>query len=62
MTEQLRFLLDQLTDEQQREIASGKLQGKTNKELAHDLGISLRAVERKLSMIRDKWRGAWGDE
>lgn len=62
MIEQLHFLLDQLTDEAQRQIALGKLEGKTNKELAHDLGISLRAVERKLSMIRDKWRGAWGDE
>jgi RNA polymerase sigma factor (sigma-70 family) len=62
MTEQLRFLLDQLTDQTQRDIALGKLHGKTNKELARDLGISLRAVERKLSMIRDKWRGNWGNE
>jgi RNA polymerase sigma factor (sigma-70 family) len=61
LTEQLSFLLDQLTDEQ-REIALGKLEGKTNKELADVLGISLRAVERKLSMIRDKWRGECDDE
>lgn len=62
MTEQLRFLLDQLGDQTQRRIALGKLEGKTNKELSDELDISLRAVERKLSMIRDKWRGEWGDE
>ena len=62
MTGQLRFLLDQLTDEAQREIALGKLHGKTNKELARELKISLRAVERKLAMIRDKWRGESFDE
>ena len=62
VTEQLRYLLDQLADEAQRQIALGKLEGKTNKELARDLGISLRAVERKLAIIRDKWRGEQGDE
>ena len=62
MTGQLRHLLEQLSDEAQRRIAAGKLKGMTNKELAGELGISLRAVERKLAMIRDKWRGKFGDE
>lgn len=62
MTGQLRHLLDQLSDDVQRQIAQGKLQGKTNQELTDELGISLRAVERKLAMIRDKWRGEFGDE
>lgn len=57
MTERLRELLDQLTDETPRRIALGKLAGYTNQELAHQLGISLRAVERKLGVIRDRWRG-----
>lgn len=57
MTERLRELLSQLTDETQRQIALGKLAGYTNQELAQQLGMSLRAVERKLSIIRDRWRG-----
>jgi DNA-directed RNA polymerase specialized sigma24 family protein len=62
MTEQLRFLLEQLRDEVQRQIALGKLEGKTNKELSTNLGISLRTVERKLAIIRHKWRGESCDE
>lgn len=62
MTERLGELLNQLADTSQRQIALGKLAGYTNKELADQLGISLRAVERKLSIIRDQWRGANVDE
>lgn len=61
MTEQLSCLLGRLTDDAQRQIALGKLAGQTNQELATKLGISLRAVERKLGIIRDKWRGEDGD-
>lgn len=57
MAERMQFLLDQLSDDTQRQIVLGKLDGKTNQELASDLDINLRAIERKLSMIRDKWRG-----
>ena len=45
MTERLRELLDQLSDDILREIALGKLAGYTNQELAKKLKISLRAVE-----------------
>ena len=62
MTDQLRFLLDQLRDPAQQRIALGKLEGKTNKELADELGIGLRSVERKISIIRDKWQDKRGDE
>jgi DNA-directed RNA polymerase specialized sigma24 family protein len=58
----LSYLLDELGDPAQRQIALGKLHGKTNQELARELDISLRAVERKLAIIRDKWRGEYGDE
>ena len=57
MADRMRGLLDRLSDDTQRHIALGKLEGKTNQELADELNINLRAVERKLSMIRDKWRG-----
>lgn len=62
MTGRLRELLSQLSDDTQRKIALGKLEGKTNKELSVSLGINLRSVERKLALIRDKWRGEYDDE
>jgi RNA polymerase sigma factor (sigma-70 family) len=62
MTERLRELLNQLPDDSQRQIALGKLAGYTNQELAKRMGLSLRAVERKLSIIRDKWRGQNNEE
>ncbi len=55
ITEEVRRALESLGDDLQREVALGKLAGYTNKELADQLGISLRAVERKLSIIRRKW-------
>jgi RNA polymerase sigma factor (sigma-70 family) len=56
--QQLRGLLEGLTDDTQRKIATGKLAGWTNQELASQLGVSLRTVERKLGIIRDKWSSA----
>jgi DNA-directed RNA polymerase specialized sigma24 family protein len=44
-----------LTDDTLREIARGKLEGHTNAELATRLNMSLRAVERKLQLIRRLW-------
>ena len=54
--------LEQLSDDTQRQIALGKLEGMTNQQLAKKLGVSLRTVERKLGTIADKWRGEHGDE
>lgn len=62
LTERLRDMLGQLSDDTQRRIALGKLAGYSNQELAQHLGISLRAVERKLSIIRDLWRREVDDE
>lgn len=55
MVEQLQRRLSGLQDPLLREIAVGKLQGYTQKELARQLNVSLRTVERKLSLIRRKW-------
>ncbi len=44
-----------LTDDTLRQIARGKLEGYTNQELAQQLQLSLRAVERKLQLIRRLW-------
>ena len=44
-----------LADDTLRQIARGKLEGYTNQELADQLQLSLRAVERKLQLIRRLW-------
>jgi DNA-directed RNA polymerase specialized sigma24 family protein len=44
-----------LADDTLRQIARGKLEGYTNTELATLLNMSLRAVERKLQLIRRQW-------
>lgn len=55
--EELSERLRQLEDDGQRRIVLGKLAGYRNAELATQLGLSLRAVERKLHRIRRQWRG-----
>jgi RNA polymerase sigma factor (sigma-70 family) len=52
--ETVRQLLSHL-DETKRDIAMAKLAGYTNEEIAAQLGISKRAVSRKLAVIRDAW-------
>jgi DNA-directed RNA polymerase specialized sigma24 family protein len=54
----VRSLLDGLGDELLRRIAIAKLEGFTNKEIAQQLGIGLRGVERKLQLIRQRWESA----
>lgn len=54
-TDGVREMIDSLSDETEREIAMLKLQGFTNKEIAKQIEISLRAVERKLGLIRMQW-------
>ncbi len=53
--EQFSRLYGLLTDDTLRRIAQGKLEGYTNAELAARLSLSLRAVERKLQLIRRLW-------
>ena len=53
--EEFFHLYGLLTDDTLRHIARGKLEGYTNQELAAKLKLSLRAVERKLQLIRRLW-------
>ena len=53
--EEFSRLYGLLTDDTLRQIARGKLEGYTNAELAARLSLSLRAVERKLQLIRRQW-------
>lgn len=53
--ESCEVLLNALTDETLRNIATLKLEGYTNREIAERLGVVERSVERKLSRIRSIW-------
>jgi len=48
-------LLDLLADETLKQIATLKLEGYTNEEIAGRLGCVPRTIERKLERIREKW-------
>ncbi|QDU29108.1 RNA polymerase sigma factor [Anatilimnocola aggregata] len=53
--EQQTRLFSLLRDDVQRDIATLRLEGFANEEIAEKLGISIRTVERKFSLIRDAW-------
>jgi DNA-directed RNA polymerase specialized sigma24 family protein len=55
MAEECSRLLHGLGDETLRRIASRKMEGSTNEEIARELGCGLRTVERKLGVIRATW-------
>ncbi|MCR9116636.1 MAG: ECF-type sigma factor [bacterium] len=55
MDDTMEEMLARLEDERMRRIALGKLEGKTNKELAEEMGRSISFIERKLQLIRRIW-------
>ena len=55
VAEEYRNRLEALEDETLRQIASWKLEGYTNEEIATGLGCALRTVANKLKLIRLKW-------
>lgn len=58
VAEGLQGLLDLLADEELRQIALLKLEGWTDEEIASRIDRSLPTVERRLRLIRDKWKEA----
>lgn len=60
VSEEMESLLLRLDNDelQLREISLAKLEGNTNAEIAQRFNISLRSVERKLSLIRRIWHDA----
>lgn len=54
MNETCERLFDQLDDDQ-RQIALGKLHGLSNQELATEMNCGLRTIERRLDLIRRIW-------
>lgn len=55
LAENVELLLDVLPDEPLRQVASGKLEGLTNDELAVQLDCSPRTIKRHLQRIRTIW-------
>lgn len=55
MREQIQQRLDELGDPVLRSVALARLAGHTNPEIAEQLGLSLRGVERRVYLIRRKW-------
>lgn len=55
MEEQNQRLLEILRDDTLRKVAVLKLHGYTNDEVADQLGVTTRTVERKLALVRQKW-------
>ena len=53
--ESCTLLIDSLDDQVMQEIARLKLESYTNVEIADLLGCTVRTVERKLNLIREKW-------
>lgn len=55
MEEQHRRLLSLLRDDRLREIAEARIEGYSVLEIASELSVSTRSVERKLRLIREAW-------
>ena len=55
IAEECELLLGLLDDDVLRRVAVAKMEGYTNREIAGQLGVKLRTVERKLKLIRDLW-------
>jgi len=54
LEEQERLLLA-LSDDAERQVATYKLQGLNHPEIAAQIGVSVRTVERKVTLIRERW-------
>src|SRR5687767_6564946 len=62
MAEELRDLLEFLEDGEFRAIALGKMEGYSNEELADRLDCSVRTIERRLNLIREKLKRRFLDD
>lgn len=61
LDERHQNLLARLRDDTLRQVAQLRMEGYSNEEIAEQMTISLRSVERKLRLIRDEWLGALND-
>lgn len=62
MQEECQRLMGSLEDQTLEKIAARKLEGYSNAEIAKELGVVERTVERKLALIRARWLPEAGAE
>jgi RNA polymerase sigma factor (sigma-70 family) len=55
LEEQTQRLLHSLGDDAQRTVATRRIEGYTVEEIAAEMDVSTRSVERKLKLIRETW-------
>lgn len=55
VAEHCNQLIEDLNDETLQKVALAKMEGYTNDEIAQQLGVKTRTVERKLRLIRELW-------
>lgn len=61
LKDSLHSLLTSLSDDELRTIAVGKLRGRSNEEIADEIGRSVATVERRLRLIRHAWQRELAD-
>jgi RNA polymerase sigma factor (sigma-70 family) len=59
MSEQLSVLLDLLPRDDLKQIARLHLEGWKNHEIAEEMELSTRSIERKLALVREAWLEWW---
>ncbi len=62
LSEEWVRLLATLRDERTRQVVTLRVEGYTVQEIADQLGIGKRSVERKLDLVRKRWTEEMGDE
>jgi DNA-directed RNA polymerase specialized sigma24 family protein len=62
MADECQRLLEELHEMDLQAIAVAKMEGASNAEIAAQLNCSQRTVERRLKLIRDKWKNHWKQE
>jgi DNA-directed RNA polymerase specialized sigma24 family protein len=62
VAEQFQTLLSAIGDPQLQELALGKMEGYTNREMADRMACSLRTIERRLRLIRVKCKQPYCEE
>lgn len=62
LIERFQQLMGRLADPMLRRIAVAKLEGYTNAEIAENLDVAERTVERKLTLIRATWLESSGEQ
>lgn len=62
LDEQYHRLLQALRTDDQRRVAELRLEGYSNDEIAAQLGVTTRSIERKLKIIRTQWTKELGED